>query len=234
MPKHKISNLKWYAQVKRSSSAKQETADMLGKLYNGVYYPSGAPAHIAKAQKLIRDDAVVAHMATYALKWGPSHNVHYTARQADALALEQFNKTGKTRGPFWKLAELAGRAEWASILKLAFEENESIKSTDGRGGARANSKGRRKAGASHGTDKPANHSTAKVETATELAERSVPKFENVATFSPWGVSAAQRLLDGIHQSLNALCDEAHKEEVLAIEKEARDLIARIKKLAKAS
>lgn len=231
MAKHKISNLKWFNQVKTYASAKEDTVNMLVSLYGGAYYDAGAPDHIAKRQKLIRNDAVVAYMAIYCAKHGPANGVNLTARQADAEALAQFNKSGKTRAPFWALAEKAARADWLTILNTAYEKNKAVKNTEGRGGKRDNVKPRKGAGASHATDKPAPREVPKPETATELSERKVPTFTERSAFFPWAKSALQRPLDGLHANLNLLCDnEAHKSEVLAIEKELRALAARIQKL----
>jgi hypothetical protein len=234
MAKHKISNLKWFNEVKAHGNQKEVVVDMLITLYGGEYYEAGAPDAIAANQRLIRNDAVVAYMSVYGTKHGAKNGLTMTARQCDATALEQFNLAHKARAPFWALAEKAARADWGNILNTAFEKNPSIKSTDGRGGKRDNVKPRSKAGASHGTDKPAAHSAPKVETAKELGERSVPTFKEREAFFPWAVSSFQRPIDGLHANLNLLCDtEAHKAEVLEIEREARALLARIKKLVKA-
>lgn len=230
MAKHKISNLKWFGEVKAFAGAKEACVASLIKLYNGVYYDAGAPDAIAKAQKLIRNDAVVASMSTYATKHGPINGLHFTARQADAEALKAFNLPGKQRSQFWANAEKAARADWLNILDAAFLKNKAIKSTDGRGGKRDNVKPRKSPGASHGTDTPAP----RVETATEMKERSVPTFTERKAFFPWAKAALQRPLDGLHANLNLLCDnDTHKSEVLEIERELRALAARVEKLLKA-
>lgn len=228
MKSHKISNLKWYNQVKASSSAKQKTADMLVTLYNGEYYEAGAPDHIAKAQKLIRDDAVVAHMAHYAEDYGPLHGLSFTPRQADAEALKAFNQSGKTRSEFWRLAEKAGRFYWGQVLDLAFQRNESIKSTDGRGGKRDNVKPRQKAGASHKTDKTANHSAAKVETATELTDRSIPKFKEIAPFVTWLKASETRPLDGMNAHMALVEKDETLKRIYNLQREIADLISKLK------